>query len=37
MVKRAIASTVLLNDRERCAILHDTGREVFGWRGETGD
>lgn len=34
MVKRAIASTVLLNDQERRAVLHDTGRKVFGgWDG----
>ncbi len=30
MVERAIASTALLNEEERRAVLHDTGMRIFG-------
>lgn len=37
MVRRAVDSTVLLNDTERRKVLHDTGRRVFtGWKGDDG-
>jgi hypothetical protein len=35
MVARAIDSTSLLDDAERRAVLHDTGRRVMlGWQGD---